>query len=62
MNFVNLRRLTNGTHNSCIVQGIKMPSLAWVEGHFQTNRRLRRCPPIGPVVLHDLTFCILRSS
>jgi hypothetical protein len=26
------------------------------------NRRLRRCPSIGPVLLHDLTFCTLRSS
>ena len=25
-------------------------------------RRLHRCPSIGPVLLHQLTFCTLRSS
>jgi hypothetical protein len=31
-------------------------------GHLQTNQRLYRSPSIGPVLLHELTFCILRSS
>jgi hypothetical protein len=25
---------------------------------FRPNRRLHRRPPIGPVLLHELTFCI----
>jgi hypothetical protein len=27
-------------------------------GHFQTNRRLHRCRPISPVLLHELTFVL----
>jgi hypothetical protein len=39
MNFVNYRQLTNVAHNSSILQGIKMPSLASVEGHLRPLRR-----------------------
>jgi hypothetical protein len=29
---------------------------------FRPNRTLHRCPSIGPVLLHELTFRTLRSS
>jgi hypothetical protein len=31
-------------------------------GHLRLNERLHRCPSIGPVLLHEPTFCTLRSS
>ena len=29
-------------------------------GHFETKSDAASLPPVGPVLLHDLTFCTLR--
>jgi hypothetical protein len=56
-----LPRTINGAAGACCAAGFRSHRcLLWVT--FRPNRRLDRRPPIGPVPLHELMFCIVHLA